>query len=110
MVIIFQNEKARTRLLEEGFVITFRKNKRKGVVLTDWMTDKRGGKKIVDVKVWTMHEHKQHQDFADFWNMLIGLHKWSGFDTSSEWLKAIKELNKEKTPHLGYFYLVVVRD
>ena len=104
MVIIFQNEKARRHLLEEGFVVTFRKNKRKGVNLNDWMTDKRGGKKIADVKIFEMCG-------CDV-GFLKSLVKWSGFRSHEEWKTEIGVLNKEETKDysIGWLYLVVVRD
>ena len=50
MVVIFQSEKARRFLLENGVVFTFRSKRRKKLG-EDWITDRRGGHKIADALV-----------------------------------------------------------
>ncbi len=98
MVIIFQNEKVRNFLIKHGEVVTFRAKKRKQVGY-DWMTDKRGGKKLYNVEIDYIGEVNPTTDLdeADI--------KWSGFDTLKEWWDAIRELNKGWLP-LGHLYHV----
>ena len=54
MVIIFSSHKARQHLLTTGQVYTVRTKKRKEEPFKpskDWLTDRRGGRKIADVLV-----------------------------------------------------------
>jgi hypothetical protein len=102
MVIIFQSEKARDFLLFWGWVFTFRTRKRKKLG-RDWMTDRRGGKKIVDV--WVLYWAKVHI------SKLTRQHvKYSGFETKKEWLEEIKRLNHGILPEVGYVYKVEKRE
>ncbi len=100
--MIFAVEKARRFLLENGFVITFRKNRRKAVNLNDWITDHRSGKKIANVKIFELCSLGEMYAWSCFY-------RWSGFDAPEEWLDEIERVNKTM-PTSGYLYLVVVTD
>lgn len=86
MVIIFKNKKARDFLLRKGFVYTLRpKRKRVG---RDWLTDKRGGKKIAEVKIEfiKMITKDNIEDLKEY-------APYSGFESLDEWLKEAYKLN-----------------
>lgn len=100
MVIIFQSEKVRNFLLDKGEVVTFRKNKRKKVG-KDWMTDKRGGKKLGDVDIDYLGKRDPTTDLDS-----IDI-AYSGFRTLEEWLNTIRSLNKGQLP-LGHLYHVMM--
>jgi hypothetical protein len=103
MVIIFSHPKARNYLLTHGLVYTIRKNLRKHVQCKDWMTDKRTGKKICTVwvddplELDTVDEHCLPEYFV----------RNSGFDSMTEWLKAMQRLNQGKMLKSGWLYRVV---
>jgi len=108
LVIIFQNEKARKHLLERGFVYTARTRARASTVLEDWMTDKRGGKKIANVLiepivVCALPAH-------GFPTELLELYvKHSGFDTVDEWVEAIKKFHPNRPVRELWIYKVHIR-
>jgi len=100
MVIIFSNEKARNQLLNEGFVYTIRKNRRKqfikmpedkqrmGYGVIDWATDRRGGKKICDVIIYEYDPVFRAPGPYDI-NTLQDYVSHSGFGSLEEWIEAI---------------------
>jgi len=111
MVIIFSDPNARHQLLEKGLVYTFRKNLRKNSDYEkprrDWATDRRGGKKICDVKItllkgWSVFSLVGFPNFSP----LIPYVEWSGFKTIDEWVDAIKRLNGGNFPQFGWLYKV----
>lgn len=84
MVMIFQSEKALRFLLEKGYVYTFRVKPHKDG--RDWITNKRGGRKIADVVIdcWDrVYDLKELKFYVDK----------SGFASYEEWLKEILRLN-----------------
>ena len=90
MVIIFQSEKPRRFLLKNGVVFTFRLHRREPVG-RDWMTDKRGGRKIADVEV----EEVGYFNSLD----LDPYVAYSGFSSVEEWNEEIKRILKwDKLP------------
>jgi len=97
MVMIFQSEKARRFLLEKGFVFTFRAHRRKKVG-RDWITARRGGRKIADVEV------KEEGIFNP--SELKPYVRHSGFKSISEWIEEIRRLNGGKLPAIGWLYKV----
>lgn len=104
MVIIFQNKKARDFLLRRRFVYSFRKVDSK-YRFYDWMTDKRGGKKIADVLV-----NLYDGVFCSPIEEVLGKYVTkSGFKTVGEWLDAIREFNGGRVPATGYIYYVQIR-
>jgi len=114
MVMIFMSEKALNFLLQNGYVYTFRTKKRKlrnvydapGMSFpcdTDWVTDRRGGKKICDVHIFYIRE------VVDF-KFRESEIKASGFKTRDEWIEEIKKLNRGKLPKKGYMYLVTIKN
>jgi len=104
MVIIFQNEKPRRFLLENGVVFTFRLHRREPVD-RDWMTNKRGGRKIVDVYV----EEVGYFNSLDLEPYVA----YSGFNSVEEWNEEIKRMLKwdKLPPHgwQGWLYEVSLR-
>jgi len=97
MVMIFQSEEARRFLLENGVVFTFRAKRRKNLG-NDWITDRRGGHKVVDVFV---------EEEGRFKPSDLGLYvEYSGFSSLQEWIEEIKKLNKGKLPAEGWLYKV----
>lgn len=107
--MIFASQNAREFLLEHGFVITCRKHKRFHVG-NDWITDKRGGSKIADVKIFDFLEVNQIP--ASNWipsDKLFPFVRWSGFRSIGKWVDEIRKLNKGRFPRTCYLYLVVIR-
>lgn len=99
MVIIFQSEKARSFLLENGFVYTFRVHRRKRTG-RDWMTDKRGGRKIADVFI---------EEIGCFRPTgLLPYVEYSGFDSYREWQEEIVALNRNVYPNRGWLYKITL--
>jgi len=102
MVMIFQSEKARRFLLQNGVVFTFRVHRR---LMTgeDWITDKRGGRKIGDVQV----EEEGVFDPSDL-SIYVA---YSGFNSLEEWHEEIKQiLNGHRLPSEGWLYKVSLEE
>jgi hypothetical protein len=95
--MIFADENARRQLLEKGVVYTFRTHPHK--VGRDWATDKRGGKKICDIKVELVEEIRIPQQ-------LIKYCRDSGFKYTTDWWEAIHRLNPKLKKIEGYLYKV----
>jgi len=97
--VIFQSEKARRFLLENGVVFTFRSKRRKKLG-EDWITDRRGGHKIADVLVEEERKFKPQE---------LGLYvEYSGFSTLEEWIGEIERLNGGRLPAEGWLYKVTL--
>ena len=99
LVMIFQVEKARRYLLTHGEVYTFRTHKRKKTG-RDWITDKRGGKKICDVTITLVREVKAGT--ID----LVPFAEKSGFSHAWDWTHEIFKLNPKLKAIRGYIYHV----
>jgi len=102
MVMIFQSEKPRRFLLENGIVFTFRVHRR---LMTgkDWITDKRGGHKIANVIV----EAEGAFSPADLGTYVA----YSGFDSLEEWHEEVKRvLNWHRLPPVGWLYKVSLEE
>lgn len=98
--MIFQSEKARDFLLANGIVYTFRVHRRKHTG-KDWMTDKRGGRKIADIFIEEIGELRPTR--------LVQYVKHSGFHSYAEWITEIVKLNKGVRPNRGWLYKVTLR-
>jgi hypothetical protein len=97
MVVIFQGGKALNHLLRHGVVFTFKVHRRK--TGRDWITDRRGGRKIADVIV---------EEEGEFAPSNLGLYvEYSGFSTLGEWIEEICRLNK-RLPEKGWLYRVTL--
>ena len=102
MVMIFSLKKVREYLLTNGRVYTFRLKEHK--TGPDWITDRRGGKKIADVLV---HYAKRVYPLD-----LLPWVNQSGFENLGEWIATIFEVNKiemQPTPY-GYLHEVTIRN
>lgn len=120
MVTIFACKPVLKYLLEHGFVITFRDHMLKdnnGVSIgTDckglgWITDKRGGKKIADVKIlWWNDYHNVgftvEGNQLDWKKILEEYVEDSGFKTVDDWIEVIKRFCHGSIPSIGYLYYV----
>jgi len=107
MVMLFKSRKALDFLLKHGEVVTFRLHERK--TGKDWITDRRGGKKIADVEVVLLEKVRKPSYRATYFQKYV--HK-SGFDNVKEWWDEIVKLNgfsKFMNAEKGYFYLVRLR-
>lgn len=98
----FQSSKARAFLLRTGFVYTFRKKKRKKEMGRDWISEKRGGKKIANVFILKIKEINDMDDLERYVPQ-------TGFDSLKEWKDEITNMNGGKLPNSGYLYLVQIR-
>jgi hypothetical protein len=97
MVMIFADENARRQLLEKGVVYTLRVRKHKEG--RDWITDKRGGRKICDVKVEFVEGIRLSEQLIKY----VGE---SGFEHIWDWCEAIRRLNPKMKKIEGYLYKV----
>lgn len=104
--MIFSSEKARRHLLEKGFVLTFRTLHPNRKLGKDWITNKRGGKKIADVLVFS--EYGMVKPIPE---MLKPYVRFSGFSSVDEWIEEIKLLSKpdEFIGLTGEIFCVVLR-
>jgi len=105
MVISFSCEKARQFLLAQGWVYTWRKNRRT-MLGKDWANKHRGGKKIADVYIVEVGCFK----IKDLGRYVAE----SGFDGLDEWLENIQKLHKSggtgiTSEWTGWLYLVTIR-
>ena len=99
MVMIFQSEKARRFLLENGVVFTFRAKRRKKLG-RDWITDRRGGRK---------NSRHPSGGRGKVQASRSGLYvEYSGFSTLEEWIGEIKKLNGGRLPSGGWLYKVTL--
>ena len=97
--MIFKSEKTRRFLLQNGVVFTFRAKRRKRLG-RNWITDRRGGKRIAYILIEEEGVFKPSQ-----------LHlyvDYSGFSTLEEWIKEIERLNRGRLPAEGWLYKVTL--
>ena len=84
--------------MENGVVFTFRAKRRKRLG-REWITDRRGGRKIVDVIV----------EEGRFKPSELSLYvEYSGFKSLEEWLEEIGRLNGGDLPAEGWLYKVTL--
>lgn len=114
MVISFSSDKARTFLLKNGFVYTYRKNRRKQfqklsrddqlkrLSLLDWANEGRLKKKFSDVLINEICECTPSR--------LTHYVNWSGFKNWREWYDEIQRMNNWNFPltNLGWLYRVAL--
>jgi len=107
MVIIFSHPKVREFLMKNGIVYTYRKMHPKtpdGIrpqIGKDWATDRRTGKKIMDVFITPVQIVLNSQS-PDLFRKYVGE---SGFSSFMEWSLAIKYLNPRHALN-GWIYKV----
>ena len=101
VVMIFSSKKALEQLRTAGEVVTFRLKKRK-VIGDDWVTYKRGGKKLYDVFVDIQEENITPDDLGDYLEN-------SGFKSLKEWINEIKQLHNCNGQTKGFLYYVCLR-
>lgn len=100
MVMIFQSEKARKQLMGKGFVFTIRRPERK--CGKDWATNKRGGKKITDIAIFTIDDSFS---LTEQFLALYVVH--SGFTSAKEWIEECRRLDPDIDKWWGELYCVV---
>jgi len=101
-VMIFKSSKALRHLLEHGFVFSFRTKQRKYLGKC-WITDKRGGRKIINAIV------EDVEFIYPFCKEALELYyEYSGFDSAEEWADEIIKLNRGVIPTAGWIYKVEV--
>lgn len=97
--IVFSNETARSQLVSEGVVVTFRSHER--TVGDSWWRKSRTGEKEGNVHI----KHVGEVDPSD--SLLLSLYADdSGFDSTLAWKDAIRELNGGEMPDAGHLYIV----
>ena len=101
MVMIFSSKKALEHIRTMGGVVTFRLKERK-VLGNDWVTDRRGGKKLFDVFVDIEEEEIIPDDLDDYVED-------SGFKSLKEWIDEIKQLHKCDEQTKGFLYYVCLQ-
>jgi len=106
MVLIFQHPKPLEFLARNGYVYTFRTRLHKEG--KDWVTDRRGGRKLFDCLILKVEEYNYNggdpvRSLRDFLEPFV--HS-SGFDRPSEWVLAVMLLNRGKYPRRGVLYHV----
>ena len=87
-MMLFKSKKALEFLLKQGEVVTFRLHKRREG--KDWVTNKRGGKKIVEVEIVLLEEIENPSWRATKFQKYVDK---SGFNSLKEWWDAIIEVN-----------------
>jgi len=107
MVIIFQEEKAREFLLEKGYVVTARARKRKTGF--DWMTDRRGGKKIADVHIIPLKTILPRGEIEYLKAILKDYAPDSGFLDVEEWIKAIIRVHKGLPEEVHLYGVILLK-
>jgi len=94
------SEKALKHLLQMGFVFSFRRTQH--FQIKDWITDRRGGKKIADVTVSVVTCCRPFQ--------LEPYLEYSGFKSLEEWEAEIRRLNRGKNFTSGYVHKIELRN
>lgn len=112
MVLIFKSSKALSRLLNHGCVYTLRAKKRKEG--KDWVTNKRGGKKLADVFVKYVGEVRIKESGSIVLTergvrLLEEFVRRSGFWSEDEWLNEVRKLNGT-LPDRTHLYFVCLAD
>ena len=98
MVMVFRSRRALNHLLQHGVAFTFRPRRRRKVG-RDWVTDRRGGRKMADVVV------EEEGEFAP--GDLELYVEYSGFSALQEWVDEIRRLNG-RVPAKGWLYRVTL--
>jgi len=115
MVMIFKSKKALNFLLTHGEVYTLRPKRRKEG--RDWITDRRGGKKIANVEVELVAFIDLEKNYAETYRYintifncakdLLGNYvEKSGFQSVGEWLSEGRRIYKGSLPNQPYLYHV----
>ena len=99
--MIFSSKKALEQLRTMGEVVTFRLKERK-ILGDDWVTNRRGGKKLYDVFVDVEEEGIIPADLGDYIEN-------SGFKSLKEWINEIKRLHKCNEQTKGFLYYVCLQ-
>jgi len=102
MVMIFRSKKALDYLLQTGSVVTFRTKKRY-YPNKEWVTDRRGGKKIADVAIYYITE----VEISDRKRLEAYVYR-TGFDSVDEWIAEIRKLHGDVK--YGHLYLVKIME
>lgn len=109
MVMIFSDDKALNQLMRTGLVVSFRKvkpgpDRKHG---PEWITDRRCGKKVCDVLIFS---HDTPVPLTP--DALEPFVEHSGFRSVEEWIKSIKNINGNglKMGTYGELYCVVKRE
>lgn len=98
--IIFSDKTARSQLLSEGEVVTFRKSTR--TTGDTWWRESRLGPKEGDVQVTEIGKVNPLDGDA-----LAEHREWSGFKSVEAWQQAIRTLNGS-IPNSGFLYRVTL--
>lgn len=98
--IIFGNETARSQLVDEGEVVTFRATER--TTGDTWWRETRTGPKRGDVRVELINPAEPKR------SALKPFARKSGFDSWREWQDAIEEVHGD--PSSGYLYRVTAQE
>jgi len=86
-------------LLTNGYVVTFRRHRRKALP-PYWANEGRGKPKICDISITEL-------GYIEGEKLLIPYFKYSGFGSFGQWVKTINHLNpKLKGEIKGYLYYV----
>ena len=112
MVLIFKSSKALSYLLNHGCVYTLRAKKRREG--RDWVTNKRGGKKIANVLIKYVGEVKISETGSTVLTkcgvrLLEEYVCRSGFWSEEEWLNEVRKLNGT-LPDRAHLYFVCLAD
>lgn len=99
MVISFRSERAYSQLNSEGYVATFRKNRRKRPNCETWCNRGRGQTKEFDVRI------SEIATVEPVTENLESLAQVSGFGDVESWQDEIVTLN-ESLPNSGWLYFV----
>jgi hypothetical protein len=107
MVMIFVVKEAREQLLCNGVVVTFRENPH--TLGKDWVTDKRGGKKLCDVQISELKINDDApcdppvwiRDIEPYWGL-------SGFKSIEGWFSVIQKLTEHSKRFNGFGYLYLI--
>lgn len=97
--ILFGHETARSQLIDEGEVVTFRESQR--TTGSTWWRESRTGPKKGDVQV----DEIGKVDLREDRDVLAEYADKSGFGTTEDWIEAIRNLNGSPT-YSGYLYRV----
>jgi len=100
-MIINVSKKALEQLRIAGEVVTFRLKEMK-VLGDDWVTDRRGGKKLYDVFVDIEEANIIPADLG-------GYVENSGFKSLKEWINEIKQIHKCDEQTKGFLYYVCLQ-
>jgi hypothetical protein len=101
MVMIFAVKKVRDFLLENGKVYTVRDHKHK--VGRDWITDRRGGRKLRDVDITEVASFDAETDGVGILGKYVQM---SGFTSVADWVSCVGLVNHSRLLRRLWVYLV----